>query len=329
MENKNILNRFLMRKILDLYENENDDNKNNKETNKKIIALKKQIIFYNNKIKENDAKINILKNKQRQKRYQELMDSLNIINKDITELLVKTNELNFALFKCDTKIQYYSLQCKDFNDKINEINFNIDIYNTKRLENDKEIKNDNEKFKHLNDIQEILDQEVKINEIEKKNLEDEKNKLSEEIEYNKEYFEERDKNNKILINLQREQSRLELEINKIKKKKNIINNINNKFLENINGCEEERQNLLEKAKILKNNQEKMKELENCINNLKNKIQKTSEEYKNTENNININIHNFINMKNNYRKALPIHPPLVRGLRERSFCLRGGLVGMKN
>ena len=302
IENKNILNKFLMEKILDLYENENDKDHNN-ETNKKIITLKKQISFYNTIIKDNDNKLNELKNKKKQKKYQELIVFIKEKNKEIKETLKNVNELRFSLFKNDTKIKYYTVQLDEYNNKINDINQKTYIINKNQKENETIIKNDIDKLKSLNDIQVSLDQEIKNNEQKKNNLEETKNKLFNEIEENKNYFEENDKNNKIYTNLLREQNKLEYEINKIIKKKNYMNSLNYKYLENISSYEDERPSLLEKAKLPKKNQDKMKDLENNIKLLKDTIQKNNEEYNNTEKNINMNIQDITAKNNDYKTQI--------------------------
>ena len=302
IENKNILNKFLMEKILDLYENENDKDHNN-ETNKKIITLKKQISFYNTIIKDNENKLNEIKNRQKQKKYQELIVFIKEKNKEIKETLKNVNELRFSLFKNDTKIKYYTVQLDEYNNKINDINQKNNIINKNQKENETIIKNDIDKLKSLNDIQVSLDQEIKNNEQKKNNLEETKNKLFNEIEENKNYFEERDKNNKIYTNLLREQNKLEYEINKIIKNKNYMNSLNYKYLENISNYEDERPSLLEKAKLPKKNQDKMKDLENNIKLLKDTIQKNNEEYNNTEKNINMNIQDITAKNNDYKTQI--------------------------
>lgn len=89
--------------------------------NNKINVLKRQIELYNKTLKKNDKKIEELRNKEKQKRYQELILLIGQKEKEIDEINQKASELNYNIFENETKLKYYNLKAKQYNNDISKI----------------------------------------------------------------------------------------------------------------------------------------------------------------------------------------------------------------
>lgn len=89
--------------------------------NNKINVLKRQIDLYNKTLKKNDKKIEELRNKEKQKRYQELILLIGQKEKEIDEINQKASELNYNIFENETKLKYYNLKAKQYNNDISKI----------------------------------------------------------------------------------------------------------------------------------------------------------------------------------------------------------------
>ena len=191
IEERNLANKYIMEKLLDLSEDHNLDNnnynsekineeeefKNNEkeeenetrnknkkkkykfkfkshnDENQKISALKKQIILYDNTIQLNESKLDELKKKKKQKQYQQLIISLNSENSEIKELLEKIEQLNNTLFENDTKIQFYNIGAQQYSDNIIGMEQKMQFESNVINVNQTEIKNLNEKKDNLTNKQ--------------------------------------------------------------------------------------------------------------------------------------------------------------------------------
>ena len=107
-------------KIKNSVNREKDKNKKSKNKNisdryKKINAIKKQNNLYDITIKENENKLIKLRGKEKQKLYQELLNSIVIKNDEINEIYEKMSELNYSLFKNEKKYRFYFLHGEQYN----------------------------------------------------------------------------------------------------------------------------------------------------------------------------------------------------------------------
>jgi len=258
---KDIINFIRWNKVKDT---KNKKNKNYKEENQKINALKKQNILYNITIKENENKLSKLRNKHKQKLFKELLNSIQEKENEIGDVFQKWEDLNYALFKTNTKIKYYNLHCEQFNKDKNQMEEKIKSMNKMEKENEGYINEYTEKIGVLNNMQKDLDKEVESKKKEKNDLADEKTRLIEEIENNKIYIEEREKNNKMIKSLDTEQNKLQNEINRLINKGNIITISNSKYLVTVKNNEDQMQILIKNSEESKKNQERIKTLQNNI-----------------------------------------------------------------
>ena len=192
IEERNLANKYIMEKLLDLNEDYNTDNNNNynsekineeeefknngneeeeenknknkkkkykyklksyNDENQKITALKKQIILYDNTLQLNNNKLEELKKKKKQKQYQQLISSLNSENSEIKELLEKVEQLNNTLFENDTKIQFYNIGAQQYSDNIIGMEQKMQFEKNVINVNQTEIKNLNDKKDNLTNKQ--------------------------------------------------------------------------------------------------------------------------------------------------------------------------------
>ena len=111
LERGNLINMHIMENVLNELKQKDDKNMNNKgkkkEGNTKINVLKKQIYLYDVAIQKNDMKLNELKNREKQKKYQEVINLLINKDKEIYEINGKFEEINNILLENDTRINYY------------------------------------------------------------------------------------------------------------------------------------------------------------------------------------------------------------------------------
>lgn len=281
LKSKYLTNKFIIEKMLNLYDDESKNNllnkeeknnieenminykeqifidtqrsKNNKiqinnEEKKKCNILKKQINLLNRNINKNNIALNELKNQKSIKIYNCLKNSINNKNEEIKVTMEKIKELNIKLFQNDTKIKFYSLKKMDYIENINKQKEKINIMHKKHLENEKLVKACKEKINQLNNNQQFLEEEIKKNEKEKDVFKEKQKQLNEQIKENDIYIEENEKNKKTLFLLENEKTMLETQINRIKTKNNILNNTNKIFSENLEDYENEKMNILGQSK---------------------------------------------------------------------------------
>ena len=300
---------------------ENEDNTERKlkncnikinEKNKKINILKKQIILLNKTINDNYSKLNEIKNKEKNKVYEKLLNSLNNKKHENEEINKRIKILNKEIFKNDTKIKYYYLKTKQYSIDSNKLKEQINYENTKTKENEKLIIYLKERKKALNDNQIILEKELENSENEKININKEENELKIKIEENEIYLEEKEKTKNLNLILDNIRNELEKEINKIIVKKNILKKNNIQYSGSLNENQKEKQQLLEKTKNIEKKREKIQNLEEIIKAIKEKINKTNEEDKNI---FKKNINDMINLNKKYKKQINNYLEDKKGLSE--------------
>ena len=144
LEQGNLTNMYIIENILELKDNnDNEDDEelnyiNNKkknnnnnakrkkniirnEENNKINVLKKQINSYDLTIKKTGIKLDELKSRSKQKRYQEVIILLYNKEKEINQISEKFREINNILIENDTKINFYNLRIQQYNNDISKL----------------------------------------------------------------------------------------------------------------------------------------------------------------------------------------------------------------
>ena len=316
LQQGNFTNLYIIDKLLDLEFDEegeieflNNYLKNKKnyrmlfKENNKINVLKKQIDLYNKTLKKNDKKIEELKNRTKQKKYQELIILIDQKEKEIDELNQKTNELNYNIFENETKSKFYNLKAKQYNDEITKIKKKINENKTNINDNEEEIKFYKERKENLKNNIKKLDEKSKKKEIEKKDMNDEENFIDKEIEQSISLFKEKEKNENILQNLKFTHRKMQKFLNVIDKKLSLLKRDNDACINDIEEYEKIRPKLIEKSKIPGRNLEKMRNLEKESEKIKEEIKKRNEEDENKEKNINNLIQEIINSNNNYKNEI--------------------------
>jgi chromosome segregation ATPase len=195
LQEGNYTNLYIIDKLLDLEFDEegemeflNNYIKNKKnyrmlfKENNKINVLKRQIDLYNKTLKKNDKKIEELRNKEKQKRYQELILLIGQKEKEIDEINQKASELNYNIFENETKLKYYNLKAKQYNNDISKIEKKLKEETINIDDNEEEIKYYKERKEILKKNMKKLDEKSKKKEIEKKDMNDEENYIDKELE---------------------------------------------------------------------------------------------------------------------------------------------------
>ena len=341
IEDRNLTNKYIIEKILDINNNSNidsnmdfksfnnfnseknseeesknkdDENKNKKKRSKnkfkfqseeslKIFALKKQISQYNNTLRINSNKIEELRKKKKQMQYQQIIESLNEKSDEIKEVFNKIEDLKTILFEKDTRIKFYSLNAQQYSDDIVKLEQNMKYKNELLTYNQDEIKELNEEKDNLNSKQKILEDTKKEKEKKKDDINEELNKLDKEIEDNKDLLKEKEKNDIFLSNFDGTHKKYLNDINKLESKIKLLTQQYEGIEKDINKYESERPKLLEMSKIPKKNQEKMKLLEKEVNDLKQEIDKRNKESNNTEKDMSNKINNITNMNKDYKTQM--------------------------
>ena len=342
MEERNLANKYIMEKLLDINDdnnlnnndnynsekineeeefknngNEEEDETKNKNKKKKfkyklkshndggqkIIALKKQIILYDDTLQLNENKLEELKKKKKQKQYQQLISALNIENSEIKELLEKIEQLNSNLFENDTKIQFYNIGAQQYSDNIIGMEQKIQFENNVINENQNEIKNLTEKKDNLSNKQKILEDDLKDCEKKKTENNDELKKLKKEIEENEDLSREKEKNELFLLNFENTQKKFLYEMSKYDTKMKLIKQEYDSTEKDINDYEFIRPSLIEKSKIPKRNQDKMKSLEKEIYSLIQEIKKRKEEGNQYQKYMNEKITELANANHQYKTQI--------------------------
>ena len=308
----NMSNYFILCKIMELRDNNNDEYKlkfnNNKsnekiyfllEENKKINVLKKQIKLYDKTIQNNEMKIEELKNKEKQKRYQELINNIENKEIEINDLSQNIEELNYKLLENETKIKFFYLKSQQYNNDIIKIKNKINYDNHLFDENQEEInifKTKKEKYKNN---KKKLEEKIKIKEKELKNLDSEEYKLDKQIEDNNDLNKEKEKNEIILEKVRNTYLKLKNDNKKIVKKLLLLNKEKKNYINQIEEYQKLRPVLIEKTKIPGRHQEIMKNMEKEIERINEEIKKRNEDDETKEKNMNNEIININNINNNY------------------------------
>lgn len=316
LQQGNYTNLYIIDKLLDLDFDEQGEKeflnnylKNRKnyrmlfKENNKINVLKKQIDLYNKTLKKNDKKIEELKNKSKQKRYQELMILIGQKEKEIDEINKKADNLNYNIFENETKQKYYNLKAKQYSNDITKIEKKLKEEKININDNEEEIKYYKERKEILKKNIKKLDEKAKKKEIEVKDMNDEENNIDQELEQSMSIFEEKEKNEKILQNLKSTHTKMQKFLSVIDKKLSLLKRDNDTCINDIEEYEKIRPKLIEKAKIPGRNQEKMRNLEKESEKIKEEIKKRNEEDENKEKNIKNQIQEIINTKNNYKNEI--------------------------
>ena len=316
LEEGNLTNFLIIGKVIELQENKENNNndeyelkyksRNNNiekyykyEENKKINVLKKQIILSDNIIQDNELKIEELKNKSKQKKYQELYNKFMEKEKEINDLNQKSNELNFILLENAIKMRNFYIKSMQNDNEVKSIKKKIKYEKHLYNQNQEQIKIFNDKIKGLNNEKNKLEEKIKKIEQEQKEFDKEENNLNKEIEENNELIKEKDNNKYLLQNLRNTEERATNDVIKIDKKISLQKKDNINYIYEVEEYEKIRPALVEKSKIPGHNQEIMRNMEREIEKIIKEMKKRNEEDENKEKNMNNEIINNTDMNNNY------------------------------
>ena len=261
LQEGNYTNLYIIDKLLDLEFDEegemeflNNYIKNKKnyrmlfKENNKINVLKRQIDLYNKTLKKNDKKIEELRNKEKQKRYQELILLIGQKEKEIDEINQKASELNYNIFENETKLKYYNLKAKQYNNDISKIEKKLKEETINIDDNEEEIKYYKERKEILKKNMKKLDEKAKKKEIEKKDMNDEENYIDKELEQSMSILKEKEKNENILQNLKSTHTKMKKFLNVIDKKLSLLKRDNDTCINDIEEYEKIRPKLIENRK---------------------------------------------------------------------------------
>ena len=269
------------------------------EFNNKISVLKKQNNTCDLIIKENEAKLNELLKKHKQKKYIELLNLLYNKDNSIDELNKAINQYNYALYEVKSKSKFLNLRAQKYNYNINKLEKQLRNNNEMIYENNEEIKEFSEKKQHLRNSKKKWMYKIKLREKEIEELNKEENDIDKKLEENKKLFKEKEKNENILHNLKIQKEKFQMDINKIEKKRLILRNNYNGYNNELAPCTKEFAVLLKKTKASGQNKDIMKELEKDIEKYKNQIIKRDEIEGNEEKNMNNKFKEFVDLNNKY------------------------------
>ena len=323
-------NNFSNNKTLNMKKNKTCLNNNNKtkKDSSKLKLLKKELDYYIKTIDEDTKKLEKFKENDKITGYLQTKKELEEKNKELDDLITKSNGLQGDINDHDMVIYFYKLKNDNYISLINDIKRRINakykpIYTNwerrvKKLESQKEVLENQNKL-YISEIDRIKE----INETNKKR----ENELKEFLRKNEKYLDEKTKNTLEITNSYNNEQRLKKKCDLNNKKIEKLRESNNALNEIITKTEIERKNKqLEKQKIEQIQKEKMKKIIEEINNINKEMQKTGFksiiEQKNLENEINksneiineqkneienliLNEKNIINEINNLNKELDI------------------------
>ena len=250
--------------------------KKKKETSK-LQLLKKELAYYLKSIDEDTKKLSKFKENEKISGFIRTREELDKKNKELDELITKSNGLQGDINDNDMLIYFYQLKNDNYNSLINDIKRKINskhkpIYanwekRIQKLQSQKELlENQNKLYKSEID---------KMKEINEKNKKKEK-ELAEYLKKNEKYLEEKSKNNIEIANSYNNEQRLKQKIDmknrKIERTKESNKNLNELIIK----TETEKKNtLIKKAKTEKIQKEKMNKIMEEINNINKDMQKYS------------------------------------------------------
>ena len=314
LEEQNFTNFFIIQKIIET-EDMNDEKtikkkKNNNKNkiikinfkndeNNKIYVLKKQINLYDMTIAKNNSKLGDIRNKPKSKRYRELMNLLYNKDNEINELIETINKYNYILYEGDSKIQFYNSKMQRYNNDINKLEKKLRSNFELIYENNEEIKKYEEQKQNLRNSKIKLLNIIKNRERELEELNIEENIFDKKLEENKTLFEEKQKNQNMLINLKIKTQKIELEIYKMEKKLSILRKDNQAYNNDLSKFNKEWPHLLKKSKIPDLNQDIMREIEKEIERNKNEIKIRDEVDGNKEKNMSVIFEEMTNLNKKY------------------------------
>jgi chromosome segregation ATPase len=311
LERGNLINMHIMENVLNELKDKDDDkamnNKKKKkiqyEENTKINVLKKQINLYDLTIQRNDMKLNELKNREKPKKYQEVINLLYNKDKEIFEINGKFEEINNILLENDTRINYYNIRTQQYNNDIYKLEKKLRYNNEMIYENGKEINLYNEKKENLkNDKKKLIDK-IKIREKEIDDINKVHNSYNKEIELNKGLLKEKEKNEIMINNLKTKHEKIKSDINKMEKKLKILKYEYNNYINEVTLYDKEWPEILEKSKIPGRNQEKMRWLEKEIEKISNEMKKRNEDDTNKEKAMSDKLQEMIELNDNYKNEI--------------------------
>ena len=314
LEEQNFTNFFIIQKIIET-EDMNDEKtikkkKNNNKNkiikinfkndeNNKIYVLKKQINLYDMTIAKNNSKLEDIQNKPKSKRYRELMNLLYNKDNEINELTETINKYNYILYEGDSKLQFYNSKMQRYNNDINKLEKKLRSNFELIYENNEEIKKYEEQKQNLRNSKIKLLNIIKNRERELEELNIEENIFDKKLEENKTLFEEKQKNQNMLINLKIKTQKIELEIYKMEKKLSILRKDNQTYNNDLSKFNKEWPHLLKKSKIPDLNQDIMREIEKEIERNKNEIKIRDEVDGNKEKNMSVIFEEMTNLNKKY------------------------------
>ena len=314
LEEQNFTNFFIIQKIIET-EDMNDEKtikkkKNNNKNkiikinfkndeNNKIYVLKKQINLYDMTIAKNNSKLEDIQNKPKSKRYRELMNLLYNKDNEINELIETINKYNYILYEGDSKLQFYNSKMQRYNNDINKLEKKLRSNFELIYENNEEIKKYEEQKQNLRNSKIKLLNIIKNRERELEELNIEENIFDKKLEENKTLFEEKQKNQNMLINLKIKTQKIELEIYKMEKKLSILRKDNQTYNNDLSKFNKEWPHLLKKSKIPDLNQDIMREIEKEIERNKNEIKIRDEVDGNKEKNMSVIFEEMTNLNKKY------------------------------
>ena len=302
-----------------------DNNINNNNNNFVINCLKKQIINCEKNIKNKNEIMESKINNDRVNKFLDLNSLIEQKNKDLEQLVNKSQALQYIILDIETRIEYFVVKTKNYIDNTNKLNEKLKnnkimlsktekVINSLCLEKEEIMK----KIKKLEDAEKDLNLIKSQKKEKKKNIDDElktvENMIKEKNQDEKEFTDIDKQENIIKKNIDKNEKIILALSNDIKYSERKIQNYLN-----------ERNNLITKSNIQKKSRDKLKHYETEINNIKKeiednkklvkdhdktkkqllkKINELSEELKN-KNQQNLIIEEDLNqIKNEYEKEIP-------------------------
>ena len=302
---------------------------NDKENPIRLGVLSWQKMELNRILIDKERQLIKIKNKEKNKKFDEFLHRLDEKNIELEELVEKTRNLQYEIYDTESQIVFYSSKIKKFIEEINsktekiKSNKNEIEYAQKDIENLKKCK------------EELKQKEIKLNEDKKQNennfkeKQEKENKIDNLLKEKHIYFEEKQKIEAQIKDLQKQEDNAKQAINK----KNLTIKgleIENTDLEKqIKYYEERREKLMEKADQPRKNRIRMKEMENEIKNLEKNIITYKVENDEKEKNMEETEEKNNEEIENQEREINDHPNVIKDLEEQISNLKKDLKEVQN
>ena len=304
-------------------------NLNDKENPTRLGVLSWQKMELNKMLIEKERQLIKIKNKEKNKKFDQFLQLLEDKNIQLEELVDKSRNLQYEIYDTESQIVFYSSKIKTFTEEINA--------KVEKLRNNKaEIEHAVKDVENLKKCKEELKQkEQKLNEGQKQNEKNYKEKQEKEnqidilLKEKKEYFEERLKIEAQIKDFQKQEDNAKQAISKKNLTIKGLEKENIDLEKQIKYYEERREKLIEKADQPRKNRIKMKEMENEIKDLEKNIVTYKVENQEKEENMEEAEEKKNTELTNQEEEINNHPNEVRDLEEQISNLKKELKDVEN